>query len=489
MPVDETINMSSQSSSLTLDHAFTYGNGNTAYFFNKMIVTSTADFVRPVITMKQNYLTVKKGSSPINLLDQVQSVIDDVDGELDINDIQLTTYDELGEEVLVSNIFTPDTVAGYLVHYRIKDAQGNEGFARIDIAVYDAKYSTTVTNNKLPMLKLNTEGLPVSHSMLAYLVPEKTSFSPANPGTIKPRFIMPTSTSVDWVVVTDQQQALDAVYETPINVQLQNLANNLKLYIIPEATFSENPTIDEIAAYCSDERLQSTLTVVTEAECLESLQQMYEQEIIPQAEQALADFDAIIDNYDWTPLADGTYDIYFYEPNMPANASFPSGLIIDTTKPEATVALPSKFLADDIQSPSINGTVDDPNATIIVTINGKSYTARNNGDGTWTLAAGTIDQLDVGEYEVLVAITDQAGNETTTTTQLTVIQAATSPTDSEQPTTPDTTNPGNSTAPSEEPKRATELAETGQNSLVFVAIAVLLAILGLITRRYMKNRV
>ncbi|QQR51382.1 hypothetical protein IPF89_00895 [Candidatus Saccharibacteria bacterium] len=32
----------------------------------------------------------------------------------------------------------------------------------------------------------------------------------------------------------------------------------------------------------------------------------------------------------------------------------------------------------------------DPSATVTVTVNGTTYNATNNGDGTWSLSAGTI---------------------------------------------------------------------------------------------------
>ena len=50
-----------------------------------------------------------------------------------------------------------------------------------------------------------------------------------------------------------------------------------------------------------------------------------------------------------------------------------------------------------------NGTVDDPTATISVTVDGKTYAATNNGDGTWTLADDTIaPALAGGIYEAMI---------------------------------------------------------------------------------------
>ena len=47
-------------------------------------------------------------------------------------------------------------------------------------------------------------------------------------------------------------------------------------------------------------------------------------------------------------------------------------------------------LSTNDNTPQLTGTVSDPSATVQVTVNGSTYTATNNGDGTWTLADNTI---------------------------------------------------------------------------------------------------
>jgi len=64
-------------------------------------------------------------------------------------------------------------------------------------------------------------------------------------------------------------------------------------------------------------------------------------------------------------------------------------------------------------TPELTGTVNDRDATIEVTINGKTYQATNNGDGTWSLADDTIAPLSAGVYDVEVTVTDSAGNVST----------------------------------------------------------------------------
>ncbi|WP_157958482.1 Ig-like domain-containing protein, partial [Salinicola lusitanus] len=60
-------------------------------------------------------------------------------------------------------------------------------------------------------------------------------------------------------------------------------------------------------------------------------------------------------------------------------------------------------------SPALSGAVSDPNATVTVTVNGDDYTAANNGDGTWTLAEGTVT-LNEGDNSISAVATDAAGN-------------------------------------------------------------------------------
>ncbi len=64
-------------------------------------------------------------------------------------------------------------------------------------------------------------------------------------------------------------------------------------------------------------------------------------------------------------------------------------------------------------SPELTGAVDDPTATVSVTVEDQTVSATNNGDGTWTLSAGTLGDLNVGTYDVQVTGTDDAMNDST----------------------------------------------------------------------------
>ena len=62
-------------------------------------------------------------------------------------------------------------------------------------------------------------------------------------------------------------------------------------------------------------------------------------------------------------------------------------------------------------TPALTGTVSDPTAVVQVTVDGVTYTATNNGDGTWTLVDNSIaPALADGTYDVSVTATDSVGN-------------------------------------------------------------------------------
>ena len=87
-------------------------------------------------------------------------------------------------------------------------------------------------------------------------------------------------------------------------------------------------------------------------------------------------------------------------------------VLVDLTAPIVTV---DNLMTNDT-TPELTGTVDDSDAVVEVTVDGNSYAAVNNGDGTWALANDTIGPLADGTYDVLVSATDLAGNTGTDST-------------------------------------------------------------------------
>ncbi|MFX8389494.1 Ig-like domain-containing protein, partial [Acinetobacter baumannii] len=68
--------------------------------------------------------------------------------------------------------------------------------------------------------------------------------------------------------------------------------------------------------------------------------------------------------------------------------------------PASLPAVPTRRCSD-----LLTGTVNDPTATVVVTVNGVNYTAVNNGNGSWTLADNTLPVLADGPHTVTVTAT------------------------------------------------------------------------------------
>ncbi|WP_284118917.1 BapA/Bap/LapF family prefix-like domain-containing protein, partial [Acinetobacter seifertii] len=110
-------------------------------------------------------------------------------------------------------------------------------------------------------------------------------------------------------------------------------------------------------------------------------------------------------------LADGPHTITVTATDPAGNVGTGSAVLtVDTTAP--VVAL-NDVLSND-STPALTGTVTDPTATVVVTVDGVNYPATNNGDGTWTLADNTLPTLTDGPHTVTVTATDPAGNVGTT---------------------------------------------------------------------------
>ncbi|PTV51276.1 BapA/Bap/LapF family prefix-like domain-containing protein, partial [Acinetobacter seifertii] len=70
------------------------------------------------------------------------------------------------------------------------------------------------------------------------------------------------------------------------------------------------------------------------------------------------------------------------------NTSLPGTGVVSADITAPVVALDDVLTNDN--TPVLTGTVNDPTATVVVTVDGVNYTATNNGNGTWTLADNTL---------------------------------------------------------------------------------------------------
>ncbi|WP_254629137.1 Ig-like domain-containing protein, partial [Acinetobacter oleivorans] len=91
-------------------------------------------------------------------------------------------------------------------------------------------------------------------------------------------------------------------------------------------------------------------------------------------------------------VADGSYTDTVGNPGTGDVLDGTDGFIVDLVAP--VVSFTDASTND--TTPALTGTIDDPAATVVVTVDGINYNATNNGDGTWTLADNTLPVLADG---------------------------------------------------------------------------------------------
>ncbi|MFY0687682.1 MAG: hypothetical protein JXQ90_10985, partial [Cyclobacteriaceae bacterium] len=108
-------------------------------------------------------------------------------------------------------------------------------------------------------------------------------------------------------------------------------------------------------------------------------------------------------------LADGTYEITAVVTDSLGNASQDTSsneLIVETD--ELLVSVDNLITND--RTPTLTGLISSEAATVTVTLAGESYTAVNNGDGSWTLAGEELTaNLSQGVYDVEATASDPIG--------------------------------------------------------------------------------
>ncbi len=151
------------------------------------------------------------------------------------------------------------------------------------------------------------------------------------------------------------------------------------------------------------------------------------------------EYAAVVDGAIWTvqvaqPLDDGTYNVIVEATDALGNVGTDNStdeLVLAGANSIPTVTIAS--LETFNFTPGLTGEINDPEATISVLIDGKSYDAINNGDGSWTLPEAVIDPLEVGAYDVNVSATnlsdlvgtDNTGDEVTILPTIPVLNEAT----------------------------------------------------------------
>lgn len=134
---------------------------------------------------------------------------------------------------------------------------------------------------------------------------------------------------------------------------------------------------------------------------------------IPYDANNLGDGTWILDKGTIAPLPLGPVEVTFIVTDLAENTkkvvdddNLKIILPPDTTAPVVTV----NPVETTSPSPEITGTVDDTNALVEVEIDGFSYPALTEQNGTWILTEFYIGNLEPGTYSITVTAIDQAGN-------------------------------------------------------------------------------
>ncbi|MBE9180560.1 type I secretion C-terminal target domain-containing protein [Oculatella sp. LEGE 06141] len=210
--------------------------------------------------------------------------------------------------------------------------------------------------------------------------------------------------------VVDTSSALTLTIDTIANTSLPDLADSSDL----GSSNSDNITSDTTPTFTGTAEANSTVEIFNGDVSLGT---------------ATANGSGVWTFTPSSPLALGSYSIKTVVTDVAGNvsaASEPLNVVINTTGDALLVTVTSINSSDN--TPAIAGTISDPSATVKVTVDGTTYDAINNGDGTWRLPNGTITTaLPNGTYDV--AVTATAGNESATdaTTDELIINAVTPP--------------------------------------------------------------
>ena len=120
-------------------------------------------------------------------------------------------------------------------------------------------------------------------------------------------------------------------------------------------------------------------------------------------------------------LLDNEYDVMLVLEDNLGNQLYSNlaqnSVIIDSVAPTGTITSPASSTS---RSPEIKGTINDIASMATINVNGKSYSAIINPDGTWVLPSGTISELASGIYDLEVIFRDLAGNFSTKNQTLTI---------------------------------------------------------------------
>ena len=347
----------------------------------------------------------------------------------------------------------------------------------VKVALPRVSYTTTFTNNSTPTLTGTASGVLPDYSSglyTAYILPKGSAAPNPNLLSSDPAYVAPrvlqyvADTTKDaagntiiadtgafkvltnkqaiinaWTAYHDEQLANWAVGGVPEWNYFSNKVHSLKVTNTGGVDWSTIKSVQDIKGTCTNTEVQQAFynwgwaTAATQASCETGIQAAYDADKSWYDQYLQTNIDNLSSatpDYDTSPLPQGTYDVYILGYGVDLTSfqrDFPGGLVVDFTTPTVTLVTTA---AKDNVSPQLNGSVSDPTAAVTVTLTGPNgttygpFTAKNNGDGTWTLPAGAIQPgLVLGTYTVAVTVTSLSGNHSTETKTL-VLTASTKPT-------------------------------------------------------------
>jgi len=354
------------------------------------------------------------------------------------------TYDYLtGSVALKENTFklgihdltlsVTDSVTGLTFTHTFKGA--------IKVVEPKINYNTVVTDNTLPNIP---NGVPGENVKNGTVVLARVEPSGGN-GLVKPyAFVYDdptwkvpngTATGSRLRAITSAEEYADYVMRTSMNLETLRSFNK----ILGGEDKYENISLEKILALCDTNQNTHLRKYVPTKDANGNITGYHFSRRTPPLAQNCKDYinfqtsqkrkliiDSANSGFRFGPLPDGKYDVTFMATadlsdgvattSQSLLSLFKAGLIIDTLEPSGTLTTSD----GDTVSPGLTGRVNKPDAKIRLKINGKWYEAINNGDGTWMLPPGQIDDLSSGVYSVEVEITDRLGKIYRETKQLTI---------------------------------------------------------------------
>ncbi|WP_413692201.1 beta strand repeat-containing protein [Psychromonas sp. KJ10-2] len=419
-------------------------------------LTGSVDDSDAIVTVTVNgedYIAVNNGDGTWELNDNTLSILTE-----GVTEVTVSASDLLGNSGSSTGSITIDTIGvnvtfDSLVTNQLSPALSgsiDDATASVEVTVNGDIYEAT--NNEDGTWSLAAETLPdltEGDVEVTVTASDEAGHTDSITNSIRVDLTAPVVT-IDSMITTDTTPSISGTIDDPTATVVVSVTVDGEEYIATNNTdgtwtladntlpdLIEGETVVTVTA--SDAAGNSTTTTgsidVDTVGLNVSLDSLTTNEVSPALSGSIDDITAsvevtvngdiyeAINNEDgtWSLAADTLPDLTEGDVEITVTASDEAGhtdsitnsIRVDLTAPVVTI---DSILTTDT-TPSISGTIDDPTATVVVsvTVDGEEYIATNNTDGTWTLADNTLPDLIEGETVVTVTASDAAGNSTTTT--------------------------------------------------------------------------